>query len=79
MRTLSNKIINKLLTNKNRANIGFKNNNIWNWITNKQLLNSIINCRETLQNYKTTEIFLNNQRKFKICIAHFQLVSNFLL
>jgi len=52
MRTLSNKIINKILANKNTANIGFKKNNKWNWITNKQLINSVINCRNILQEYK---------------------------
>jgi long-chain acyl-CoA synthetase len=52
MRTISNKIINKLLANKNTANIGFKKNNKWNWITNKQLINSVINCRNILQEHK---------------------------
>ena len=52
MRTLSKKIINNLLLNKNTANIGFKKNNKWNWITNKQLINSVVNCRNILQEHK---------------------------
>tara|TARA_B100001778_G_scaffold89579_1_gene73008 strand:- start:401 stop:1861 length:1461 start_codon:yes stop_codon:yes gene_type:complete len=52
MRTLSNKIINNLVNNSTLKNIGFKENKNWNWKSNQQLLNAVINCREELKERK---------------------------
>ena len=52
MRTLSNKIINNLVNNSTLKNIGFKENKKWNWKSNQQLLNAVINCREELKERK---------------------------